>query len=712
MKKPARLAAFILALGLAAPGLAAACGGNGQVPCTTSPAAFQRSTSCDGGSFYDPRNGGECWSCDGWTRSAAAVNASNGCYVPAGTSYKAASRVKNTAWAWDCGSGTFWDGWDKGACWSCGGWTRTASAVYTGSACSQGYGEQDRPGRYVKPSHCVSGEFSDPRNGGECWTCPSGYNRTASAVTASDACVAQTRCASNSIEYGGACWTKNDCGAKDGRPCTVVERIPSCNKDLYENRGRCVPLPPGESAFLAGLSAAAKNVSQDGMKACENAFAALPKLNTGSPFLDGETACNKAQMTGFLCATTQLPGQVGGAAALVNKVAVEWGRAPCNAQAVPVRAMCSTAMAMGRDLGDAFQCLTEAAGQANLSSVDPIALCRVEGELAFTAALMMAGGAVAEEGEAAEGAAAAEGTVASQTAQESGLVMKIARALVKANDAVGKANDANEVADKIRSIASCKRMMGAAGQGAQAAAAERKAGLPTSNVAATAASGDLTMSRINAAGDWTMLGKKIGNAWGNVPTIIAASGGNVYTVNAAGDLSIYFYDQNGNYQSTRKIGVGWGGGQTVLSAYKNALYLLKTDGTLWLYQHDAAGNWTSQKQIGNGWGGFAKVLSGGDGILYAIAANGDLMYYGYDGIRWTVAGRKIGSGWGAPLVLAGGAGDLYLVDSADILYRYHHRNDGEWVVTGQRVGNGWMAKYGTKLFASPDGSGDIYGVVR
>lgn len=32
-----------------------------------------------------------------------------------------------------------------------------------------------------------SDQFHDPRNGGECWSCPSGYNRTVFPVTANNA---------------------------------------------------------------------------------------------------------------------------------------------------------------------------------------------------------------------------------------------------------------------------------------------------------------------------------------------------------------------------------------------------------------------------------------------------------------------------------------------------------------------------------------------
>ncbi|MGA0395077.1 MAG: hypothetical protein ACO3MW_13575 [Rhodospirillales bacterium] len=42
--------------------------------------------------------------------------------------------------------------------------------------------------KYHSKVGCPKGTFHDPRNGGECWSCPRGYGRTAHAVTANKAC--------------------------------------------------------------------------------------------------------------------------------------------------------------------------------------------------------------------------------------------------------------------------------------------------------------------------------------------------------------------------------------------------------------------------------------------------------------------------------------------------------------------------------------------
>ena len=50
----------------------------------------------------------------------------------------AATKVKKTSWAWECDSGSFWDGYDLGGCWTCPSDhpRRTMYAVYSSNACA------------------------------------------------------------------------------------------------------------------------------------------------------------------------------------------------------------------------------------------------------------------------------------------------------------------------------------------------------------------------------------------------------------------------------------------------------------------------------------------------------------------------------------------------------------------------------------------------
>jgi hypothetical protein len=99
--------------------------------------------------FYDPRNGGECWECPaGFARTVFPVDGDQAC--------EKVVRAK----------ATFLD--------------RSVVAKETTSAATW-WGRFTCEGKYP-------GSFHDPRNGGECWSCPSGFGRTVFAVTAGNAC--------------------------------------------------------------------------------------------------------------------------------------------------------------------------------------------------------------------------------------------------------------------------------------------------------------------------------------------------------------------------------------------------------------------------------------------------------------------------------------------------------------------------------------------
>ncbi|MGH8692956.1 MAG: hypothetical protein ACREVM_01815, partial [Burkholderiales bacterium] len=87
--------------------------------------AYKLNTSCASG-FYDMIYGGTCWKCPadtdnkgGWIRSATAITKDDACWRIPKESVAPATKVKKTAWAWECPSGSFWDGYDWGGCWTC-----------------------------------------------------------------------------------------------------------------------------------------------------------------------------------------------------------------------------------------------------------------------------------------------------------------------------------------------------------------------------------------------------------------------------------------------------------------------------------------------------------------------------------------------------------------------------------------------------------------
>lgn len=114
-----------------------------------------------------------------------------------------------------CGSDAFFDVIDGGTCWACpAGYQRTLSSVKGEKACRQEgktlYAKATDHGKGwgMLGTNCDPGEFWDPN--GRCYSCPKGYSRTTHAVTSGKACVKTTQTLHARAQlHGGA----NNCGA-------------------------------------------------------------------------------------------------------------------------------------------------------------------------------------------------------------------------------------------------------------------------------------------------------------------------------------------------------------------------------------------------------------------------------------------------------------------------------------------------------------------
>jgi len=231
------------------------CGGLGRPACSVSNAqlAGRKPSGCPGGSFFDPIDGGTCWSCPAeFKRHVTHVKSADACIrLPKMAHAKATRHGRGGGLLkTDCAKGQFWD--PNGYCFSCPeGYTRTASPVTAGDACARLGGAATARATFKKSLACARGSFFDLVDGGTCWRCPSGYVRTLAHVKAPNACAVNLvagvhqilgHCAGGLVNVGGVCARKGECGAKGQRPCLLTERVPSCNKGLAEDfiQHRCV----------------------------------------------------------------------------------------------------------------------------------------------------------------------------------------------------------------------------------------------------------------------------------------------------------------------------------------------------------------------------------------------------------------------------------------------------------------------------------------
>jgi hypothetical protein len=147
------------------------------------------STTCANGTFGDPENGGECWTCPaGYVRNVSPVFSKDACWKPVSENLSKATQVGKIG----CKDGFFND--PIYGCYQCpSGYYRTLDNVTWGTACAKAIvGPFSFAKSGGKPTlACPSPSFFDPINGGTCWTCPNNYRRTLNSVTSDGAC-AQT----------------------------------------------------------------------------------------------------------------------------------------------------------------------------------------------------------------------------------------------------------------------------------------------------------------------------------------------------------------------------------------------------------------------------------------------------------------------------------------------------------------------------------------
>jgi hypothetical protein len=163
-----------------------------QNPMLFAPATKQGKTGCPAKTFFDPRNGGECWQCpDGLKRTLHAVDSDKACTSNfGGIETATAEYQRKRNFLKGCPSGEFANASLK-HCYSCpdGYQHNPVLPVDKKGVCFRTGREKLAAATFIrKQGICPEGQFFDPRKGGQCWSCPSGYIRSVTPVTSIDAC--------------------------------------------------------------------------------------------------------------------------------------------------------------------------------------------------------------------------------------------------------------------------------------------------------------------------------------------------------------------------------------------------------------------------------------------------------------------------------------------------------------------------------------------
>lgn len=174
---------------------ASVCGGinaNGtlQPACKSKPGKLLGAPvlACPKGQIYDLE---ACWQCPpGYGRTADAIDTKTACSrVSNKDVFGDVTRATKIPGSGICPSGSFYDGYNGGGCWSCPrGYRRTIFPVYEDKACETGdifSGIKWVPAQFQSASCGAANAVFDL---GACWSCPSGYVRTIFPVNAKNAC--------------------------------------------------------------------------------------------------------------------------------------------------------------------------------------------------------------------------------------------------------------------------------------------------------------------------------------------------------------------------------------------------------------------------------------------------------------------------------------------------------------------------------------------
>ncbi|MEK9722488.1 MAG: tachylectin-related carbohydrate-binding protein [Rhodospirillaceae bacterium] len=459
------------------------------------------------------------------------------------------------------------------------------------------------------------------------------------------------------------------CGKLNQRPCTVVERIPSCKDGLTESiaQKKCIATPDGKLPFFATLNEMGELAVKAGK---ESQAAYLKRLNpiassvptslfTNAAFKAVPTDKIKYVAVGFICAAPRILDTL---TTLRDLDPIFWrnfeiafneafNAKPCADDPNPAgRVACAIGvMVIGDAFSEtvctvkAFQKLPAQAGNGGLTTVDA---ANKLGEGIFILMHWSLEQYVSAKGAAPVKAKFKKKEVARRQKQDlkkgvSQDVRNIKRKVDRILDIVKNLmliRLLDVLYDRLQRIPKCQ---GAVGQDVRievelidavaASAKDSEAAVNPGILYLVNSAGQLMMFQHDEHARFTVSAKVIGSGWNGMARLqavrIPGKGGALYGVKANGDLLYYEHDANGNFSiSGKKIGSGWNGAQHFVATRKGHLYLVQQNGELQVLRHDDSFKFSPPKVIGKCWGGFKTLIGGGVNAFYALTGDGNLRY--------------------------------------------------------------------------------------
>ena len=529
------------------------------------------------------------------------------------------------------------------------------------------------------------------------------------------------------------------CGRLNQRPCTVVERFPSCKDGLTESirLKKCITTPAGKLPFFSTLGEMADlavKAGKQGQAEClrkGNAGAKnIPSGLFSTPaFKNGSTQRLKYVGIGFGCAAPRILDTLSALSDVDPRfwrnfeVAFnqKFNSPPCAKEINPVgRVACAIGMMV---IGDTFSetvCVIKAMQSfpdlgGGSGEAKSIAGYNQMGEGIFILmqwALEQYVGKVLPPGlkkKFKKKANKNKKTSGKPDSQSNASTDKKMDRVLKLLKIVMKVKAVDKLYSRLQRIPECK---GVVGQGLKIGAAMTAAvaSIPQGSEAAVKPGtlymvnkkGQLLYFRHNEHAQFTVSGKVIGQGWNVFKSVSAVAlpngGGGLYVLNKKGTLLYYEHDANFRWKiSGKEIGWGWGGFKQILAARKGVIYVVDSKDRLVSYRHDWGFSWKKPVVIGQGWS-LKRLISGGTNAFYAVRKNCNLSYYYHNNqYKFVVDNKTIGNGWCFKYLTSSGNGTLYAINSYGDLLFYRHGTNHIFVPgSGRTIGVGWgnPGKYG------------------